>query len=523
MNLASAGKKLSSSAAAALERVNPIVVKEFRQAVQNRLVVSVLILFLMIDLLVMGLYLLSVDDVPSQAAGGRSVFMPLLCILLITCMGFVPLYAAVRLSLERNDTNIDLFFVTTITPAAIVRGKFLTATALTMLIFSASTPFLTLTYLLRGIDLPMIFFTLWVGFCLCVVANALGVFVGCVPGSWFIRGLVALGAIICLIYMVGVMIEELGTYITYGIRMSMSSWEFWRIHGSFLLMGLLAVGLLHVFSIALLSPKPSNRMFVPRLYLTAAWAISGLVLGLWSLWEKSDEPLAAWVIGSGIAFTVMLVAASGERDAWGTRVRRTIPRNPLGRVVAFIFYTGSAGGITWCTIMLCATAITALIGSGIVEPRRFAASSDLFGVVGTMACIFGYFLCYCLTAAAVRALCLKQLPNGFLPLAALMIGAATCIVPFVLVLVLSSGRREVGPELMIFNPFVLGMSDSFGKSAAPVVLMLWLGVSLLASAVWFLEQWQRFVPCRPARCPDVLGAMPSTGDEEDRPVEVAAP
>ena len=92
--------------------------------------------------------------------GGRNVFMFLLGILLITCIGFVPLYSGIRLSLERNDANIDLFFVTTITPGAIVRGKYLTAMALTLLIFSACMPFMILTYLLRGIDLPTIFFIL---------------------------------------------------------------------------------------------------------------------------------------------------------------------------------------------------------------------------------------------------------------------------------------------------------------------------------------------------------------------------
>ena len=75
-------------------------------------------------------------------------------------MAFVPLYAGVRLSLERNDANIDLLFVTTITPGAIVRGKYFAAMALTLLIFSACMPFMMFTYLLRGIDLPTIFYLL---------------------------------------------------------------------------------------------------------------------------------------------------------------------------------------------------------------------------------------------------------------------------------------------------------------------------------------------------------------------------
>ena len=93
--------------------------------------------------------------------------MGLLGILMFTCMIFVPLYSGGRMSLERSNADMDLLYVTTLSPGAIVRGKYLTATALTLLIFSASMPFMILTYLLRGIDLPSIFFVLAVCFSIC--------------------------------------------------------------------------------------------------------------------------------------------------------------------------------------------------------------------------------------------------------------------------------------------------------------------------------------------------------------------
>ena len=121
--------------------------------------------------------------------------------LVVTCMVFVPLYAAVRLTMERNDSNIDLLFITTIAPAAIIRGKFWSAVALTALIYSASMPFLTFTYLLRGIDLPSIFFALGTAFVLTTVLIMLAIFVGSVPGGLLLRillggGLLWVGAAI---------------------------------------------------------------------------------------------------------------------------------------------------------------------------------------------------------------------------------------------------------------------------------------------------------------------------------------
>jgi ABC-type transport system involved in multi-copper enzyme maturation permease subunit len=134
--------------------VNAVAIKEFRQAVQSRWVIAVLMLFLLIDVFIVGGYLALSPDAATSTRGGRDTFTGLLVILMITSIGFVPLYTGIRLSLERNDANIDLLFITTIRPGAIVRGKYLSAMGLTLLIFSTCMPFMVLTYLLGGVDPP---------------------------------------------------------------------------------------------------------------------------------------------------------------------------------------------------------------------------------------------------------------------------------------------------------------------------------------------------------------------------------
>ena len=181
------------------DRANPVVVKELRQAVQSRLVIAILLLFLLANVVIVSGYLiLSVDSTTSERAG-QDLFGGLFVVLVATCMIFVPLYAAVRLTMERNDSNIDLLFITTISPAAIIRGKFWAAVALAGLIYSASMPFLTFTYLLRGIDLPSIFFGLAVAFLITAVTIMLAIFVGSVSGGLLLRvfmfgGLLIVGA-----------------------------------------------------------------------------------------------------------------------------------------------------------------------------------------------------------------------------------------------------------------------------------------------------------------------------------------
>ena len=99
----------------------------------------------------------------------------------------MPLYAGIRLSLERNDSNLDLLYITTIRPGAIVRGKYFASLALTLLIFSACMPFIVFTYLLRGVNLVSIFWILLFGFLACTVADALGIFAGAMGGNWILR------------------------------------------------------------------------------------------------------------------------------------------------------------------------------------------------------------------------------------------------------------------------------------------------------------------------------------------------
>ncbi|HEV3384966.1 MAG TPA: hypothetical protein VG097_09120, partial [Gemmata sp.] len=115
------------------DRINPIVVKEMRQAVNSRFVSSMLVLLLSIELLVMALMLLlrspSTDPDIQNMRTGREVFMTLQGILIVSCMLLIPTMTGGRLAAERSDVKVDLLFISTLSPRAIMAGKFLAATA----------------------------------------------------------------------------------------------------------------------------------------------------------------------------------------------------------------------------------------------------------------------------------------------------------------------------------------------------------------------------------------------------------
>ena len=465
------------------DRMNPIAVKEFRQAVQSRGVIAILMLFLAVNLAVIGGYVMLSSDAGTSFNGGRGVFMGLLGILMFTCMIFVPLYSGGRMSLERNNADIDLLYVTTLSPGAIVRGKYLTAIALTLLIFSASMPFMILTYLLRGIDLPSIFFVLGVCFVICALADAVGIAAGCMPGKGNFRGIGILAAIFLLpVFPQVIMLAE--RYLVGGIGWWMQTWQFWSTFGTYFLMILLAVGLLYVLSVALLSPKPSNRMLIPRLYMTGAWAVAGAVMFAWSYVSKSDVPITSWMVGSGAALMLLAVLELGERDAWTARVRRTIPRNRLLRLPAFLFYTGSAGGVAWCVLMFAATMLLARLGS--------ATNVDVYH---NLPIVFGYTLCYGLTAAFLRFALLRRVRTTGIPILAAFLAAATWLLPFLIAFFIrQNDMYSAAPWYLLGSPAVLTTNDDAAKHAATLVMLGWLGLCGLLSAPWFVGQWRRFVP-----------------------------
>src|SRR5262245_47874559 len=105
------------------DAINPIVIKELRQAVQSRFVVTMLIVLLTIQLIAVGLYLVFSNPSAYDFTAGRTVFAILLGILLIVSLIFVPAYTAVRMITERSETEVDLLFITTIKPRSIIAGK----------------------------------------------------------------------------------------------------------------------------------------------------------------------------------------------------------------------------------------------------------------------------------------------------------------------------------------------------------------------------------------------------------------
>ncbi len=356
-------------------RMNPIVVKELRQISRGKFLTVILIGFLFTQLTVTGVVTFYSRG---SANPGPQLYLALLRFLTGICAVLIPAYAGFRLAKESSDSNKDLLFISTLKPASIVWGKTLSAALLAALIYSVSMPFILMTYILRGIDLPSAFLQIGLSYVFTLAMTQLGIMIGCMPASRIVKGVAGLiGLIIMPLFMIG----SLGLY-------SFTSTFFGTVSTGFLTAERGALGTLGAASIcaafagalflvsrAFIRPPASNRAFVPRVYVTAVWAVSLVVVFAWSELTYSADLIFGWMTLFSYAFAFALIFSISERDRLGARVRQAIPLSRSSRAAAFLFYSGSAGGFIWASI---GVVMTFIVGSVAASASAAAVSSSKF-------------------------------------------------------------------------------------------------------------------------------------------------
>jgi hypothetical protein len=525
--------------------LNPIVVKELRQSVRSRAVTSALVLFLLLQLLIIGVYVWNYDARVGRDAemleGGRELFQVIQAIMLGTCL-LIPAYTGIRLGAERSDTNVDLLFISTLKPRAIVSGKLFSAVVLALLVFSACTPFLTFTYLLRGLDIPTILVILMIDFLAVLWAIQWAIFLAVIPVPLAVRILFILAGLLGLYgLMVGTVVET-SRLLQSGLGVSMDSWDFWGPWLAAVLLILAGVGLLFVWSVAILSPPSANRALRVRLYLIGLWLVTGVAV-LWVHTGARGRGLfESWLASTGMLFALQVVISINERDSWGPRVARSIPRRRWLRPPVFLVYSGSAGGILFALLMF---TLTFAVGYYFVHHQAAGyAPLEVARLLRLLLLVFLYAYCYGMSALLLqRTLLAHHLKPIATWLVALLLLGLGSVVPYLAAYFVAPESMRYGQQdstWLLTNPFASiedamregrrqstyspyglttspSLSDILDVSILPF-LGVWAGVVTLLALPWFVRQVSRFRPLRRGRKErvpppeDVLEALP-VGEE----------
>lgn len=515
----SAAPAFFAAAAAWLDdRMGAILVKEARQAVRSRFVVSMQFLFLAVLVITLGAVLLGGSDGQINRNSGREVFIVLNVMLHVICVVCVPLYVGLRMAAERGEANVDLMFSTTLRPMSIVWGKTASGLLVGLLAVSACAPFMILCYFLRGVDVPTILFCIAVDLVFLVLATVVAVFIGALPVGWVIKGVVALGYGVLACYSV----YGLG----YGVAKSFTGESLWSklVRNPEVLLGLgifglavlAAAGLFFMVASAMIAPPTANRALPVRGYLSGLWIVSGLVVASLlfdSSLRKADFGfiLFGWALVWSCVLALGLIVGASERDALGARMRRSIPASSGKRKLAFLFYSGAAGGLAWAVGMAALTLGVAwgglLAWHAMVKTSYASHTIDRIVSRGVPALGLGLamVLAYMLLASGIRrylfARFTRSIHTGVIGVVLMVAGM---LLPLLGSFLMHGGRGyQVDKELLIhaFNPFspVFFASEYRGDShyltvatycSVTAAVMLAVGVAL--SGVWFLRQVEAF-------------------------------
>lgn len=481
------------------DRLNPIVVKELRQAVQGKALATILVFILFVEILFLGFTLFSIRmgpaGAPQRVDAGREVFSVLFGVLFFVSLFFVPLYTGIRMAFERSDANLDLLFITTLTPRAIIGGKLLAGAYLTVLLFSACLPFMALTYFLRGIDLPTIAMILAAAFVTVAAATQVAILVAALPTSRIFKVLLGFAglALLFTLFVSGLGMSYALTHTgVAGFSFSMGA----GAGGLTVLLGAVFTGVLaFVFSVAAIMPPASDRARPVRKTILGVWLLSGaatLAQGRFLGSAGGETPFVVWLVLATALLGLSLIAAVSERETLGPRVRRSIPEAGLERAIAFLFTSGRAGGLAFGVILIGATFLVATQATGLMKLSR---SPDISSALEKMLGVDLYLLAYALTALLVASRLKGRLPPGTTWIVALVLVVFGAWIPPLLGVLFFQARDSASlfPWLAL-NPFAA--LDGAHASVYLTVAGFWAGIASLLSIPWFLSEVRAFRPLR---------------------------
>lgn len=489
---------------------NPIVVKELRQAVRSWAVTGMLLLFLAVLFFVTVGFLLgqSFHISPNQALG-REIFQFFLPVLSIVSFVFIPVYVGGRLTAERQEGNVDMLYITTLSAARIIRGKLLCGIYLTVLFFSVCAPFMVFTNLLRGIDLPTVFVLLVIAFLLSMLSLQAAIFLSCMPASKGLKLLVGLPAGGLMMGLVGAMTGISFELMREGVGSRLGTWDFWGPALSLFFIGLLLFGFLHLAAIALISPPSANRALPLRSYVTGAWVLTLGVAVIWAVQATRLEPIAGWAgVTTGVVMLSLLIAAS-EGDDQSVRIRRTIPESGPKRGLAFFFYSGTAGGLAWTVVLAALTMVwsayildggggevlLAMLGAGTSRPAGWSGSGENF--TRYLSTLVLYVLAYVLFGLFIHRRFQPHRPPIFAALCSIALPALWAIVPNLVLFFLNKLSWDALQERQLGNIFnVFAMKDRGFIVDHQLCALVLVAIGVALNLKWFLAQRAAFQPLR---------------------------
>lgn len=345
------------------DRLPPIVVKEIRQMVRGREFNYSFGLSLLAGLLVafFGLG----DALTSAGTTGGSVFSALMFCLGLLGVVVVPLGAFSALRNERADQTLDLITQTSLSPRNIVLGKLMTQWVKLLTLFAGLSPFITMSFLLGGVDLQTILVSLAVLFMWSMWVCAACLFLSSASQSRAMSAAVLVGLGVIAIWVLGAGSSLLFFLARGGLGVPSVAGYGWVLIAStaLCLVSMTNLILLAENRLALAIEDSSTALragfFVQYLLILTCitapyfWGVAGY---------SSTDVMEILVVVAGIHLAVTAIFAVTEDMVLSRRVFRRVQKS-LSRPWFAIFRPGGGRGAVWILAqMIIAASIAFVVG-----------------------------------------------------------------------------------------------------------------------------------------------------------------
>ena len=333
------------------EYVNPILVKETRQALKSRQFTITFSVVLALGWMCTIFITAFLGPMVHVRPSGTDVFIWFYGILLLPMVLIVPFFAFRSLIAENEDNTYDLLSITTLSPRQIISGKLGSSLIQIVVYMSALAPCLAFTYLLRGIDVLMIGVILLYTFCGSLGLCVLCLFLATVTRDKFGQLILSVVVILGLAFVFFMSIALIGNLLfSSGGRELNDEW-FWIGTAAMLTFYLANFALVYLAAAARLTFPSENRSTALRVAMVVEYlCIVAWMSFVWIDGGGDREFLCGFLAFAAAFWYAMGVLMTGELPIFSRRVMRGLPQSFLGRILFTWFNPGPGTGYGFAVV-----------------------------------------------------------------------------------------------------------------------------------------------------------------------------
>ena len=340
--------------------LNPILVKESRQAMKSRQFVTTFSLLLIASWVwsMLGVAILSpgVYYVP----GGRFMLVGYFLIQNFPLVIIIPFAAFRSLAAEREDGTYELLSISTLQPRQIILGKLGSASLQILIYLSVLAPCMAFTYLLRGVDILLVLSLVCYSALGCWLLCCLGLLLATLTKARHWQILISVFFILLLGFLCFVSSISVSAMIVESRPIPFELPEYWIAQAMILTVIFAAATMFVLAATARITSRSENRSTPLRIGML----VCHLLLVGWCsryLFKFGEEfILAIYVCIATVGWALMGGLMVGEDTLLSPRVRRGLPQTTMGRLLLTLFYPGPGTGYLFALANMAVVTVVAM-------------------------------------------------------------------------------------------------------------------------------------------------------------------